>query len=58
MKVEQAKQTASKAIEQLTQALEAGHSEGLREYLAAIARFHNYSLLCVPQHRNVTNRTM
>ena len=44
MKVEQAKQIASKAIEQLSQALEAGHSERLREYLAAMARFHRYSL--------------
>jgi hypothetical protein len=44
MKVEQAKQIASKAIEQLSQALERGHSETLREYLAAIGRFHRYSL--------------
>ena len=44
MKVEQAKQMASKALEQLRLALEAGHSEGLREYLAAMARFHRYSL--------------
>jgi N-terminal domain of anti-restriction factor ArdC len=42
MKVEQAKQTASKAIEQLSQAPERGHSETLREYLAAMARFHRY----------------
>ena len=44
MQVEQAKQIASKAIEQLSQALEAGHSEKLREHLAAMARFHRYSL--------------
>jgi hypothetical protein len=44
MKVEEAKQIASKAIEQLSQALERGHSETLREYLAAMARFHRYSL--------------
>lgn len=44
MKVEQAKQMASKAIEQLRLALEAGHSEGLREYLGAMARFHRYSM--------------
>lgn len=44
MKVEQAKQVASKAIEELSQALERGHSEKLREYLAAMARFHRYSL--------------
>ena len=43
MKVEEAKQIASKAIEQLRQALEAGHSERLREHLAAMARFHRYS---------------
>jgi antirestriction protein ArdC len=44
MKVEHAKQIASKAIEQLSQALEAGHSGKLREHLAAMARFHRYSL--------------
>jgi len=44
MKVEQAKQIVSKAIEQLSQALERGHSESLRNYLAAIGRFHRYSL--------------
>ena len=43
MKVEQAKQIASNAIEQLKQALERGHSDTLKEYLAAIARFHRYS---------------
>jgi len=44
MKVEQAKQIVSAAIEQLSQALERGHSETLRKYLAAIGRFHRYSL--------------
>jgi N-terminal domain of anti-restriction factor ArdC len=44
MKVEQAKQIASKAIEELTQALERGHSEKLIGYLAAMGRFHRYSL--------------
>src|ERR1700675_1416138 len=44
MKVEQAKQIASKAIEQLSRALERGHREKLGEYLAAMARFHRYSL--------------
>src|SRR5260370_39957550 len=38
MKVEQAKQIASNAIEQLKQALEAGHSEGLKQYLTEIGR--------------------
>ena len=44
MKIEQAKQIASKAIEELSHALEAGHSEKLRQYLGAMARFHRYSL--------------
>jgi antirestriction protein ArdC len=44
MKIEQAKQIANKAIEQLGQALEKGHSETLKTYLAAIGRFHQYSL--------------
>jgi hypothetical protein len=43
MKIEQAKQIATRAIEELSQALEAGHSEKLREYLGAMARFHRYS---------------
>ena len=43
MKIEEAKQIATKAIEELSQALEAGHSEKLREYLGAMARFHRYS---------------
>ena len=44
MKIEQGKQIASKAIEQLSQALERGHSQTLMEYLAVMARFHRYSL--------------
>jgi antirestriction protein ArdC len=44
MKIEQAKQIASKAIERLSQALEKGQSETLKIYLAAIGRFHQYSL--------------
>jgi Type II/IV secretion system protein/N-terminal domain of anti-restriction factor ArdC len=44
MKLEQVKQLANKAIEQLSQALEKGQSETLRNYLAAIGRFHRYSL--------------
>ena len=42
--VEQAKQIVSKAIEEPSQALERGHSETLRNYLAAIGRFYRYSL--------------
>ena len=59
MKVEQAKQIASNAIEQLRQALEAGHSERLKEYLAAIARFRRYSwhnvMLIASQKPNATH---
>jgi antirestriction protein ArdC len=44
MKVEQTTQIASKAIEQLSEALERGHSETLKKYLAAMAMFHRYSL--------------
>lgn len=43
MKTEQANQIAKKVIEQLRQALEEGQSERLKEYLAAMARFHHYS---------------
>jgi antirestriction protein ArdC len=59
MKIEQAKQVVSKAIEQLSQALERGHSETLREYLAAMARFRRYSLhnimLIASQKRDATH---
>jgi antirestriction protein ArdC len=59
MKVEQAKQIASNAIEQLRQALEAGHSKRLTEYLAAIARFRRYSwgnvMLIASQKPNATH---
>ena len=59
MKVEQAKQIASNAIEQLKQALEAGHSERLKEYLAAMARFRRYSwhnvMLIALQKANATH---
>ena len=60
MKVEQAKQIASNAIEQLRQALEAGQSERLKDHLAAMARFRRYSLLCCAQHKKlyVIRRTM
>src|ERR1700693_4770630 len=59
MKVEQAKQIVSAAIEQLSQALERGHSETLRNYLAAIGRFHRDSLrnvmLIASQKRTATH---
>jgi antirestriction protein ArdC len=43
MKVEQAKQLSTEAIERLTAALAAGKSEALTEYLKAVALFHDYS---------------
>jgi hypothetical protein len=59
MKVEQAKQIASNAVEQLRQALEGGHSERLKEYLAAMARFRRYSwhnvMLIASQKPNATH---
>jgi antirestriction protein ArdC len=44
MKSEQIKQATNKAIEQLIAGLNEGRSETLTEYLAAIGRFHRYSL--------------
>ncbi|MBU0716961.1 MAG: DUF1738 domain-containing protein, partial [Planctomycetes bacterium] len=43
MKPEEAKKLADQALERLASALEQGHSEQLTAYLAAMARFHNYS---------------
>ena len=59
MKIEEAKQIASNAIEQLRQALEAGHSQRLKEYLDAMARFRRYSwgnvMLIASQKPNATH---
>jgi hypothetical protein len=44
MKIEQAKQIAGTAIQQLAESLERGHSEELRRYLTAMAKFPKYSL--------------
>jgi hypothetical protein len=44
MKVEQANRIVMNAIEELSQALERGHSSTLRQYLVAMGRFHRYSL--------------
>ena len=43
MKREEALELSEKAIEDLVQALEAGQSDTLKEYLAMLARFHRYS---------------
>ncbi len=52
MKSEHIKEITDRAAEQLVAALQVGHSEALTVYLKAVGRFHRYSLLCVPQHRN------
>lgn len=44
MKIEQAKEIAQKAIGQLAESLERGHSEEVKRYLAAMAKFPKYSL--------------
>lgn len=44
MKSEEIKQITNKAIEQLIAALNEGRTETLTQYLAAIGRFHRYSL--------------
>ncbi|RIK66073.1 MAG: DUF1738 domain-containing protein [Planctomycetota bacterium] len=43
MKVEQAKQLADQALNQLIAAVEAGGSDAFKAYLATMARFHRYS---------------
>jgi four helix bundle protein len=44
MKIEQAKELAEKALAQLAENLEQGHSDELKKYLAAMAKFPRYSL--------------
>jgi antirestriction protein ArdC len=44
MNSENIKTVTKQAIEQLVAALQAGHSEALTSYLAAMAKFRNYSL--------------
>jgi hypothetical protein len=43
MKLEEINNRTKDAINHLIEALEAGHSEVLTQYLSAMARFHNYS---------------
>jgi hypothetical protein len=38
---------SKEAVDHLVAALEAGQSEVLTQYLAAMAKFHEYSFLCV-----------
>jgi hypothetical protein len=44
MNVEEAKKMADGALQQLVAALERGQSDTLKAYLAAMGRFHRYSL--------------
>ena len=44
MKAEQAKQLVAGVLDQLASALEQGHSATMQAYLAAMGRFHRYSL--------------
>ena len=44
MNSKQISELTTNAVEELASALEAGHSEALTQYLAAISRFHKYSL--------------
>jgi hypothetical protein len=43
MKLEEIKNNTKEAADYLVQSLEAGHSEGLTQYLEAMAKFHTYS---------------
>src|SRR5260370_2349407 len=47
MNSESIKKVTNQAIEQLVEALTAGHSEALTRYLAAMAKFRTYSFLNV-----------
>ncbi len=45
-KPQTAKEVIAANVKLLIEQLEAGHSEGLTAYLAAMGKFHNYSFLC------------
>jgi hypothetical protein len=47
MNSENIKKVTTQAVEQLVEALNAGHSEALTRYLAAMAKFRAYSFLNV-----------
>lgn len=58
MKRDEAKKVVDQAIEQLSEALESGHSEELSEYLSVLSRFPKYSfgnlMLILSQNPNAT----
>jgi hypothetical protein len=59
MNIDQAKEVASKALQHLSESLAQGQSEVLRNYLAAIGKFHRYSasniLLIMTQRPGATH---
>jgi hypothetical protein len=59
MKIEQAREVATKALGHLAESLRQGQSEVLRNYLAAMGKFHRYSasniLLIVAQRPDATH---
>ena len=58
MNIDEAREVTSKALEHLSQSLAQGDSEVLREYLAAMGKFHRYSasnvLLIITQRPDAT----
>lgn len=50
MNTDNVKQLCEEALTKLAAALEAGHSDALKAYLATMGRFHRYSWLCQYQH--------
>lgn len=58
MKIEEARELASKALEHLSESLAQGQTEVLRNYLAAMGKFHRYSasniLLIITQRPDAT----
>lgn len=58
MKIEEAREFASKALQQLAESLAQGESLVLRNYLAAMGKFHRYSasniLLIITQRPQAT----
>ena len=54
------KKITTDALDTLAALLDEGHSDQLTALLKTMARFHEYSWLCVPQHsqENVRRSTM
>jgi hypothetical protein len=58
MNIDEAREVTSKALEHLSRSLAQGESEALRNYLAAMGKFHRYSasnvLLIITQRPDAT----